>query len=126
MSLNVLVVDDSGVMRAMVARMLRMSGLDIGAIREAANGAEALDALRACPADLALVDINMPVMNGEELVERVRSDPMLRSLPIVVVSTDRSEARSRTLRARGAELVRKPFTPEDLRRSVLRVVRVPR
>ena len=71
-TLNVLVVDDSAVMRAMVIKSLRLSGLPLNAVHEAGNGEEALQVLDAQWIDLALVDINMPVMNGEELLTRVR------------------------------------------------------
>ena len=69
MSLNVLVVDDSAVMRAMIIKTLRLSGLPLGEVHEAANGQEGLGTLDEHWIDLVLVDINMPVMNGEEMIE---------------------------------------------------------
>ena len=73
MSINVLVVDDSAVMRSMIIRTLRMSGVPVAEIYEAADGVEGLEQLSQNWIDLALVDINMPVMNGEEFIERVRA-----------------------------------------------------
>lgn len=119
MSLNVLVVDDSAVMRAMIIRTLRLSRIPLGEVYESAHGGEALEALDRHWIDLALVDINMPVMNGEELIERVREQPHTAGVRIVVVSTEGSESRIERLRARGASFVRKPFTPEDLRREIV-------
>jgi two-component system chemotaxis response regulator CheY len=69
--------------------------------------------------DLALVDINMPVMNGEELIAKVREIPELADLAIVVVSTESSATRIQSLRAKGAGFVHKPFTPEMLRQIIV-------
>ncbi|HEX5580708.1 MAG TPA: response regulator [Gemmatimonadaceae bacterium] len=121
MHFNVLVVDDSAVMRAMIVRTLRMSGLPLGEVHEAADGEEALARLRASWVDLMLLDINMPIMNGEEVVDRLRADPETADLKIIVVSTERSDARIERLAAKGAAFVQKPFTPEELRDEILRV-----
>lgn len=118
MSLNVLIIDDSAVMRSIVRRALAMSGVPVTEIREAANGAEALDVLDGFTADLAFVDINMPVMNGEEFIDRVRSQPQRDGLALVVVSTESSETRIEALQARGVHFLHKPFSPERLRDAV--------
>ncbi len=68
MALNVLVLDDSAVMRAIIIKTLKLTGLPLGGIHEAANGKEGLEVLDANWVDLALVDINMPVMTGEEFI----------------------------------------------------------
>src|SRR5690348_322016 len=90
MSLNVLVVDDSAVMRTMVSRALRMSGLSIGDIHEAANGREALDVLDRHWVDLATVDLNMSVMGGRELVAHLRAKPTTADLAILIVSSEKT------------------------------------
>src|SRR4029079_2465336 len=71
MVLNVIVVDDSAMMRLVIGRALRIAGLPIGRIDEAGDGAAALAVLRARPIDLAIIDINMPVMNGLELIRAI-------------------------------------------------------
>jgi two-component system chemotaxis response regulator CheY len=119
MSFNVLVVDDSKVMRAMVIRTLKMSGIPLGEIHQAGDGSQALEVLAENWVDLALVDINMPVMNGEELIDRVRETPELRDLAIVVVSTESSQTRIEKVQKQGARFVHKPFTPEVLREQVI-------
>jgi two-component system chemotaxis response regulator CheY len=121
MPLNVLIVDDSAVMRAMILRTLRVSGLPLGQVTEAGDGAEALERLREAPTDLVLLDINMPVMTGEEVLERVRADATLADLKIIVVSTEGSETRIERLASRHVAFVHKPFTPETLRDTVLRI-----
>lgn len=120
MPLNVLIVDDSAVMRAMVARVLRLSGVPLGEVREAADGAAGLRALADRPADLVLLDVNMPVMDGEEMLRRLRAAPATAALPVIVVSTEGSEARRAVLEAHDVAFVRKPFKPAELRELVLR------
>jgi len=124
MTLNVLVVDDSAVMRAMIIKSLNLSGLPLGQIYQAANGEEGLRALRSNWIDLALVDINMPVMNGEEMIEEVRRNSELRDLAIIVVSTESSEARIEMLERHGTKFVHKPFAPETLRETIQKLIGV--
>ncbi len=124
MAFNVLVVDDSAVMRQMVVRTLKMSGLPLGTVFEAANGEEGLFMLRDQWVDLLLLDINMPVMNGEEMLRRLRAAPETEALPVIVVSTEGSETRLAALHALGAAIVRKPFAPETLRDTIIRITGV--
>jgi two-component system chemotaxis response regulator CheY len=113
--LNVLVIDDCEVMREMIVKILRMSRLPLGEVLEAGNGEEGLRILRRDGIQLAIVDINMPVMNGEEMIDRIRRDPSMSSLPVVIVSAEGSDSRIEVLRGKGAGFVHKPFTPETLR-----------
>jgi two-component system, chemotaxis family, chemotaxis protein CheY len=115
MSLNVLVVDDSAVMRAMVLKTLQVAGLDVGEAFQASNGQEGLERLAAHWIDLVIVDINMPIMNGEEMLQRMRAQPETRDLPVVVISTEGSRTRIDRLEQQGAKFVHKPFTPTLVR-----------
>ena len=119
MALNILVVDDSSVMRSIIIKTLRLSHLPLGQVHEAPNGQEALKVLEGNWVDLALVDINMPVMDGEEMIHRLRQNPATADLPVIIVSTEGSETRKEVLRQKGAGFVQKPFTPETLRDEVL-------
>lgn len=119
MALNVLIVDDSAVMRAMIIKILRLSGLALGEIYEAANGEIALQVLNQHWIDLALIDINMPVMNGEEMLERIRQNPKMTDLPVIVISTEGSETRIDRIRQYGAGFIHKPFNPESIRELIL-------
>lgn len=119
MELRVLVADDSAVMRAMVIKSLRLAGLPLGEVHQAADGGEAMRVIEEHWIDLALLDINMPVMNGEALIEQVRARPETADLRVVVVSTESSDTRIERLRSLGAGFVRKPFTPETLRQTIL-------
>jgi len=125
MAFNVLIVDDSPAMRAFVGRVLEISGFPVGARLEAGNGEEALHLLGEQWIDVVLTDLNMPRMDGEELVRRVGRDELLRAIPVVVISTDRTEARVHRLLSLGARgYVKKPFLPEALREELERVLGV--
>jgi two-component system, chemotaxis family, chemotaxis protein CheY len=119
MAMNVLLVDDSAVMRAMLMRTLDMSGLALANVHQAGNGQEGLELLRSQPVDLVLLDISMPVMRGDEMLEAMRTDAALADVPVVVVSSERSEERVNRMKALRAVVVHKPFTPEQLRAVVL-------
>ncbi|MBI5083893.1 MAG: response regulator [Acidobacteria bacterium] len=120
MTKNVLIVDDSPVMRSFVKRTIAVAGLSVSACLEAGNGREALERLRSAAqagaqVDLILTDINMPVLDGEGLLRELRLDPGLARIPVVVVSTDSTDQRVDALMRLGAsDYVRKPFPPEKL------------
>jgi two-component system chemotaxis response regulator CheY len=118
MAINVLIVDDSAVMRAMILKSLRMTGLELGDTYQAANGQEGLDLLNGNWIDLVIADINMPVMNGEEMIDRMREAPETSDIPIVVISTEGSKARLERLEQKGAAFIHKPFTPEKIRDTI--------
>ncbi len=118
MAINVLIVDDSAVMRAMILKTMRMSGLALGEIDQAANGQEGLAALQEYWIDLVMLDINMPIMNGEEMMESMQQDPDLRDTPTIVISTEGSETRIERLEGKGASFIHKPFSPEIIRDTV--------
>jgi two-component system chemotaxis response regulator CheY len=115
MAFNILIVDDSPAMRRVVRRVMDISGVDVGKYMEAGNGLEALVVLRSDWVDLIMTDINMPEMDGEELLIAVRADPMLAEIPVLVVSTDQSDARAKQMISLGANgYVTKPFMPATL------------
>jgi two-component system chemotaxis response regulator CheY len=119
MELHILIVDDSSVMRAFIRRVLELSGLEVGRCLEAANGEEALRLLEDNWVDAVLTDINMPTMDGEELLRRMSVHPVLRLIPVLVVSTDRTEGRVQKMLTLGAKgYVTKPFAPETLREEL--------
>lgn len=125
MPINVLLVDDSAVMRAMVTKTLHMSGVPLGEVHEAANGVEGLELLHQHWIDLIMLDISMPVMRGDEMLTRMREEPALANLPVVVVSSERSDERIAQLEQLGAVFVHKPFLPEQLRAVILTATGIP-
>jgi two-component system chemotaxis response regulator CheY len=124
MAINVLVVDDSSVMRSIVIRTLQMSGLQLNEIHQAEHGGQALEELSHHWVDLVLVDLNMPVMGGIEMIDSVRQTAGLVDLPIIVVSTECSTTRIEMLMQRGALFVHKPFCAETLREAVIQLTGV--
>jgi two-component system chemotaxis response regulator CheY len=125
MAFNVLIVDDSPAMRGFVRRVLQLSGIDVGTCLTASDGQEALDLLRDHWVDVILTDINMPTMDGEQFVRILEADESLRSIPVVVVSTDSTENRVQRLLTLGAKgYVTKPFLPETLREEIEKVLGV--
>jgi two-component system, chemotaxis family, chemotaxis protein CheY len=116
MARDVLIVDDSETIRRMVKKTMQMAGLDFGEVYEASNGIEALAELNDHEGAALLVDINMPTMNGIQLLTRMKQNQRLKNIPIVVVSTEGSQQRMAELEHIGAYgYVRKPFHPEQLR-----------
>lgn len=119
MALNVLIVDDSVVMRDIIKKTLGLSNLPIARIYEAGDGREGLEQLQANWIDLALIDIHMPVMNGEAMLDAIRSNPETQDLAVIIVSSESNANRIEMLEEQGAGFVHKPFAPESLREVVL-------
>ena len=124
MSLNVLVVDDSMVGRAMVIKSLKLAGIDLGDIHQAGDGQQGLNVLEDHWVDLIFADINMPVMNGEEMIGHIRANPAYSDVPIIVISTEGSQTRIERLAAKDARFIHKPFTPEAVRDVIREVIEV--
>jgi len=123
--LTVLIVDDSTVMRRMVARSLELSGVPPYELCEAADGLEALRIIRELWVDIVLCDLHMPGMDGLELVRHLANDPLTGDVPVVIVSSERSPGLIAELEELGVRgFLRKPFQPEafgNLVRGVLRL-----
>lgn len=125
MSINILIVDDSKTVQAVIEKTLQLSEIEIGNIFHAGNGKEALEILRNNWIDLVLTDINMPIMNGVELIYKMNQDDLLKTIPIVIISTEGSETRIDELKTKGAKAyLRKPFTPESLKDLIVELLGV--
>jgi two-component system, chemotaxis family, chemotaxis protein CheY len=124
MAINILIVEDSAVMREMIIRTLRLSNIPIGEIYQAANGQEGLDIINKNWLDLVLADINMPVMNGDEMIDKIRQNPATADLPVIIISTESSQTRIELLTKKSDGFVHKPFSPESLREAILNVIEV--
>lgn len=119
MTLNILIVDDSETARAIIGKVLRLADVPINEIYQAANGKEALEILGDQWIDLIFADINMPIMGGVEMIERLAEDGLLMTIPVIIVSTEGSTTRLEELRSKGVRaVVRKPFAPEEISRVV--------
>jgi len=119
MSYNILIVDDSRTTRMVISKTLNLSGVPINQLYEAENGRVALKILDENWIDLVLADINMPEMDGVEMVDQMAKDGLLKTIPVVIVSTEGSQTRIEEMRAKGVKAyVRKPFTPELIKNLV--------
>jgi two-component system chemotaxis response regulator CheY len=115
MKINVLIVDDSPVIRSVIKKALRMAEVEVGQTLEAGNGQEALAILDDTWVDVVFADINMPIMDGVELVDRMAANDLLETVPVVMVSSDRRASVMEKLEASGVRAyVKKPFRPEKL------------
>ena len=127
MTCNVLIVDDPRVIRTAIRKVVRLAGIEDDRIHEASNGREALDVLEMVWIDLVLLDLNMPVMDGEQFARELRKNPDLADVAVVVVSTESNVDRLQRMRDLGVvESLRKPFEPEDLCRLIPKVLGVKR
>jgi two-component system chemotaxis response regulator CheY len=124
MALNTLVVDDSSVMRSIIIKTLKLSGLPLGDISEAKNGEDGLRLLHEQWIDLVLVDIHMPVMDGEEMLTRMRKIEQYENLPVIVVSSESEPLKIERMLKLGATFIHKPFTPEILKEVIIAVTGV--
>jgi len=123
MAFNILIVDDSPAMRRVVRRVVDLSGFQVGKYLEAGDGVQALSVLRSEWVDLIVTDINMPEMDGEQLLIAVRQDAMLSAIPVLVVSTDQSASRIEDMMAHGANgYVSKPFMPAALSEQMYKLL----
>lgn len=120
---NILLVDDSNVVKASLIMILGNSRLPIGEIFTAADGAEALGILDSNPVSLVVTDINMPNMNGEELIEKMRADPGKKAIPVVVVSTEGSTVRIDHLKSLDIKAyLRKPFKADEINAALSEIL----
>ena len=122
MAKKVLVVEDSSAMRSLISSTIEeLKGFET---TEAGNGFEALKALPAQRFDLIITDINMPDINGLEIIHFVKSNDAYKSIPLIIITTEQGEEDRKKGLALGAdEYITKPFDPEKLKETVRRVVK---
>lgn len=117
MSFNVLIVDDSFSMRSVIKKVLSMSGFHMDQCYEAGNGREGLAVLEKEWVDVIISDINMPVMNGLEMLKQLKEHSDYQNIPVIVISTEGSDDRINEAFGNGAKgFIKKPFLPEDLKK----------
>jgi len=116
------VVEDSSAMRSLIATTVEeIRGVEVV---EAGNGFDALRVLPQQRIDLIITDINMPDINGLEIVHFVKNNPNYHRIPIIIVTTERGEEdRKKGLALGASEYITKPFNPEDLRQIVVRLIK---
>lgn len=119
MESNILVVDDSAAIRKILQRVLRQTGMAIQTIHEAGDGEEALKLLRSNKVDLILTDINMPKMDGLELLAALKRSADLANVPVVMITTEGGETKvAEAVKLGAAGYVRKPFTADQIKEKL--------
>jgi len=103
-------------MRSVIRKILTLARFDVGSFFEAPNGKEALHVLASSWVDVIITDINMPVMNGIEMIKELRQDDLYRNIPVIVVTTEANRERIEEAARLGAKgFLKKPFLPEELK-----------
>jgi two-component system chemotaxis response regulator CheY len=123
MPLDILIVDDSAAIRKILHRVLVQAEVPMGKVHEAGDGQEALEKLRTEKIGLILSDINMPTMDGIEFLTRLKADDSFKSVPILMVTTEGSQAKVlQALELGAAGYVKKPFTAEQIKEKLAGIV----
>ena len=126
MAFNILVVDDSSPMRAVIKKVIKASGFNIGQMHEAGNGVEAMDLLKNHWIDLVLTDYNMPKMDGLGLLAQMKENNVMKDIPVVMVTTEGSDQRVADFMTHGATAyIKKPFSPEQIKTELNRILGEP-
>lgn len=117
--MDVLIVDDSAAIRKILQRVLRQTDLPLGDIREAGDGAEAVEILKDRAFGLILSDINMPNMDGLQLLARIKEMPHLKNVPVIMITTEGGQGKVMEAVQLGATgYVRKPFTADQIKEKL--------
>jgi two-component system chemotaxis response regulator CheY len=123
MASDVLIVDDSAAIRKILARVLQQTEVITGKIYEAGDGLQALEVMRENSIALVLSDINMPNMDGLELLKELRANDAWKSIPVVMITTEGSQAKvMEAVQAGASGYVRKPFTADQIKEKLLGLV----
>lgn len=113
--INVLIVEDSTAIRKILERILRRSRLTIGAIWEASDGLEALKILGTETVNLVLSDINMPNMDGLELITAMAANRAYERIPVIMITTEGSQSFVlKAMQAGAVGYIRKPFNADEV------------
>jgi two-component system chemotaxis response regulator CheY len=123
MESNVVVVDDSAAIRKILQRVLRQTGMLIGEIYEAADGQEALELLKTKRVGLVLSDINMPKMDGLQLLAAIKNTSEWRDIPVLMITTEGGETKVGEAVKLGADgYLRKPFTVDQIMEKLVGIL----
>jgi len=119
MALDVLIVDDSAAIRKILHRVLVQAEVPLDKVHEASDGIEALEKLKTEKVGLILSDINMPNMDGIEFLTKLKADEAYKNVPILMVTTEGSQAKvMQALELGAAGYVKKPFTADQIKEKL--------
>jgi two-component system chemotaxis response regulator CheY len=117
--IDILIVDDSAAIRKILQRVLRDAQIPVGKFFEAGDGYEALEIMKTNQIGLILTDINMPNMNGLELLGHLKANAAWKDLPVVMVSTEAGKGKVlEAVELGAAAYVRKPFNADQIKEKL--------
>jgi two-component system chemotaxis response regulator CheY len=117
--LDVLIVDDSAAIRKILQRVLRQTDLPLGEIHEAGDGTEAVEILKKRGFGLVLSDINMPQMDGLQLLAKVKEMEHMKNVPVIMITTEGGQGKvMEAVQLGAAGYVRKPFTADQIKEKL--------
>ena len=123
MPLDVLIVDDSAAIRKILQRVLRQADVPVRQFFEAGDGAQAIETLKNQEVGLILSDINMPNMDGLQLLSYLKASELWKNVPVIMVTTEGSQAKvMEAVQLGAAGYVRKPFTAEQIKEKLTGLV----
>jgi two-component system chemotaxis response regulator CheY len=123
MPLDVLIVDDSAAIRKILQRVLRQTNVPIGEVFEAGDGIEALALMKTQKVGLILSDINMPNMDGLQLLSELKANETWKSVPILMITTEGSQNKVvEAVNLGAAGYVRKPFTADQIKEKLVTII----
>jgi two-component system chemotaxis response regulator CheY len=121
--LDVLIVDDSAAIRKILQRVLRQTDLPLGEIQEAGDGTEAVEILKTRSFGLILSDINMPQMDGLQLLAEIKKMEHLKNVPVIMITTEGGQGKVMEAVQLGATgYVRKPFTADQIKEKLAAII----
>jgi two-component system chemotaxis response regulator CheY len=119
MAVDVLIVDDSAAIRKILHRVLTQAEVPLGQVLEAGDGVEAIEKLTAQPVNLVLSDINMPNMDGLQLLAQIKANAAWSNMPVIMITTEGSQAKvMEAVQLGAAGYVRKPFTADQIKEKL--------
>jgi two-component system chemotaxis response regulator CheY len=123
MALDVLIVDDSAAIRKILHRVLVQADVPLGKVHEAGDGLEGLEKMKTESIGLILSDINMPNMDGIEFLTRLKANDLYKAIPILMVTTEGSQAKvMQALELGAAGYVKKPFTADQIKEKLTGII----
>lgn len=123
MALDVLIVDDSAAIRKILHRVLVQADVPLGRVVEAGDGVEALARLKSEKVGLILSDINMPNMDGLQLLSAIKADSAVKDIPVLMVTTEGGSSKvMEAVNLGAAGYVRKPFTAEQIKEKLAGII----
>ena len=123
MALDVLIVDDSAAIRKILQRVLSQTEFALGAVYEAGDGLEALESLKKYSVNLILSDINMPRMDGIQMLSAIKANAVWKSIPVIMITTEGSQSKVlEAVNLGAAGYVRKPFTVDQIKEKLAGII----